>query len=205
MAATRPVPQWPALYNPGLEILNITNNSPEQPGGYYLERTEDVFKFTFFWTIIFYTPLFLLCGIYAFLNYTFPPSSTNERPRRASVAHKDSGTYELVSPSPTRSQHASPTGTGGGAGGATAPTAPSKLPRVNERRSRVAFAVIVLFVFLFATLAGAVVGSILLSLITTGLYRAGRFHMSTWIPFLLALIQALIGFLSIWPSIIEII
>ena len=40
MAATRPVPQWPALYNPGLEILNITNNSPEQPGGYYLERTE---------------------------------------------------------------------------------------------------------------------------------------------------------------------
>ncbi|KAH6916309.1 hypothetical protein BKA70DRAFT_483738 [Coprinopsis sp. MPI-PUGE-AT-0042] len=188
------VPQWPALYNPGVEILNITNNEPTQPEGEYLYRTGDVFRFTFYWTIIFYTPLFLACGFYAFWNYTFPPSPS-ERPRRLST-HKDSGTYELVAPSPTGMQHpASPPGA----------AAPSKLPRVNERRSRVAFAVIVLFVFLFATLAGAVVGSILLSLITTGLYRAGHFHMSTWIPFLLALIQALIGFLSIWPSIIEIV
>ena len=38
------------------------------------------------------------------------------------------------------------------------------------------------FVFLFATLAGAGVGSILLSLVTTWLSRAGRFNLARYAP-----------------------
>ncbi|KAG2011293.1 hypothetical protein CC2G_011434 [Coprinopsis cinerea AmutBmut pab1-1] len=186
--STNTVPPWPSLYNPGLEILNVNNREPTQPGGFYLYRGGDVFRFTFYWSLIFYTPFFLVCGAYAFWNYTFPPSS--RLPRRLSVS-RDSVAYQLVELSHTPTSPTTP--------------APTKLPRVNERRSRLAFAVIVLFIFLISSLGGSVLGSALLGFITTALYKAGGFHMSTWVPFLLALLQVLIGLLSIWPSIIEII
>ncbi|KAG2011294.1 hypothetical protein CC2G_011434 [Coprinopsis cinerea AmutBmut pab1-1] len=162
--STNTVPPWPSLYNPGLEILNVNNREPTQPGGFYLYRGGDVFRFTFYWSLIFYTPFFLVCGAYAFWNYTFPPSS--RLPRRLSVS-RDSVAYQLVELSHTPTSPTTP--------------APTKLPRVNERRSRLAFAVIVLFIFLISSLGGSVLGSALLGFITTALYKAGGFHMSTWV------------------------
>ncbi|TFK23216.1 hypothetical protein FA15DRAFT_621211 [Coprinopsis marcescibilis] len=194
MGSVYQTPGWPSLYNPGLEILNIEHSEPTQPGGAYLQHPSDVFRFTLYWTLIFNTPLSFICGAYAFWNYSFPPST---RPAGQSLSTNSYGksTYHLVPLTP-----ASPVTLNNW----EAP-APSKLPRINERRSRVAFAVIVLLAFLVFSLAGSVVASAVLGFAVTGLYRAGHFNISTWIPFLLAVLQAVIGLLSIWPSIIAIV
>jgi len=69
----------------------------------------------------------------------------------------------------------------------------------------VAFALIVLLTFLTLSVAGAVIGSAIMGFVTAGLFKAANFNMSTWIPFLLAVMQVVVGLLSIWPSIVEII
>ncbi|KAJ3525741.1 hypothetical protein NMY22_g10448 [Coprinellus aureogranulatus] len=158
-----------------------------------LTEAADVFRFTFYWTLILYTPFFLACGAYAFWNYTFPPSAT----RRARARRRDTVSYEMV---PTSSSYPAPSRY---TGSNISPT--TKLPKINEGRSRVTFATIVFFVFVVVSLAGSVLGSAVMGFVTFGLFKAGHFHMSTWIPFLLAVLQVLIGLLSVWPSIIEII
>jgi len=193
-------PSWPSLYNPGLEILNIQHNDPVQPGAHYLYRPHDVFRFTLYWTLIFYVPLFLLCGCYAFWNYAFPPSmhsfsktthGAGGKHYRARYHHKSIG-HLSSTPVPESIDLAPVRG-------------PKKPVKVNERRSRVTFALIVLFTFITLSLAGAVIGSAILGFVTAGLYHVARFHMSTWIPFLLSVMQVVIGLLSVWPAIIEII
>ncbi|KAF9525110.1 hypothetical protein CPB83DRAFT_819013 [Crepidotus variabilis] len=182
-------PSWPSLYNPGVEILHITHHPPTNPRGSYLYRAGDIFRFTLYWTLIFYIPLFLVCGFYAFWNYAFPPSPKDIREtNHASVASEHQMSPMLPITQRKRSVQQ-----------ITRPLKP------NERRSRVAFALIVLFTFLTLSLAGAVTGSAILGIVTYGLFKSANFHMSTWIPFLLAVMQVLIGLLSIWPSIIEII
>ncbi|KIY69603.1 hypothetical protein CYLTODRAFT_452474 [Cylindrobasidium torrendii FP15055 ss-10] len=75
--------------------------------------------------------------------------------------------------------------------------------RTNERRSRLTFAVIVTFVFLCTSLLAALVGATISSLIMLALFRSGNYHISTWIPFLAAIIQVLIGLMNSWPSVIN--
>ncbi|KXN87683.1 hypothetical protein AN958_08320 [Leucoagaricus sp. SymC.cos] len=177
-------PSWPSLYNPGLEILHIEHHAAVQPGGAYLYRADDIFRFTFYWTLIFYTPFFFACGLYAFFNYAIPPNRAHVplrilRSRRSRLLSGE--------PSPT------------------SPRSPLEAGNKNERRSRLTFGLLVFLTFLAVGLAGAVIGSAVLGFVVMGLYRAGDFNMSTWIPFLLAIIQVLVGLLSIWPSVIEII
>lgn len=52
-------------------------------------------------------------------------------------------------------------------------------PRVNPRRTRLTYALIVLFVFLATALIGATVGAAITGYILVGLFKAGGFHMST--------------------------
>ncbi|KAF8074546.1 hypothetical protein FPV67DRAFT_1649727 [Lyophyllum atratum] len=181
-------PPWPSLYNPDLEILNIQHRNATQPGGSYLYQAGDVFRFTLFWTIALYTPVFLVCGSYAFWNLNFPPS----RPSDQSYHEIASARSYPLSPLLSRSKPG-------------IPGRLSKLPRENERRSRLAFALLVLLTFLALSVVGAVVGSAVLGFTVFGLYKSGHFSMSTWIPFLLAVLQVLTGLLSMWPSIIDII
>lgn len=49
----------------------------------------------------------------------------------------------------------------------------------KERRSRLAFALLVLLTFLVLSVAGAVVGAAVLGFTVTGLYQAAEFNMST--------------------------
>ncbi|GLB43220.1 hypothetical protein LshimejAT787_1301210 [Lyophyllum shimeji] len=183
-----PAPKWPSLYNPGLEILHIEHRNATQPGGAYLYRAADVFRFTLFWTIALYTPVFVLCGTYAFWNLNFPPTPRSDQ----SYHDAASGRSYPMTPLPHFNKP-----------GVT--NRRSKLPKENERRSRLAFAFLVLFAFLSLSVAGAVVGSAVLGFTVFGLYASAHFNMSTWIPFLLAVMQVLTGLLSVWPSIIDII
>lgn len=46
------------------------------PFGTCVGRTyADIFRFTFYWFLVFYLPLFVLCGFLAFLNIAFAPST----------------------------------------------------------------------------------------------------------------------------------
>ncbi|KAF8159880.1 hypothetical protein B0H34DRAFT_655275 [Crassisporium funariophilum] len=179
-AARQNVPSWPSLYNPGLEILHIEHNAPVQPGAAYLYHAKDIFRFTLYWTLAFYTPIFLVCGAYAFWNYSFPPS-----PRLTGSQNVRDSAYQLSSMAskPELPNSAAPL------------IQPTKPPKTNERRSRVAFALIVLLTFLTSSVAGAVIASAISGFVAAGLYKAANFNMSTWIPFLLAVIQVVIGLL----------
>ena len=121
-----------------------------------------VFRFTLFWTLVFYTPVFVLCGAYAFCNLNFPPSPRSYPPYNGT---SDDASYELVQlPSPRpHSAH----------------LRPSKVPKEKERRSRLAFALLVFVTFMVLGVAGAVVGSAVLGFAAFGLYRAANFNMST--------------------------
>ncbi|KAJ3565220.1 hypothetical protein NP233_g7771 [Leucocoprinus birnbaumii] len=206
-------PPWPSLYNPGLEILHIEHRPGVSPGGAYLYSADDIFRFTFYWTLIFYMPFFFICGFYAFCNYTFPPNRPSSKISAQSsdqsfdqddsfdqeqVMPRNNNTYVPLQVLGSRRSQLN-----------TRATPVSRItmqpPKKNERRSRVTFAVLIFLVFLALGLAGAVIGSAVLGFAAMGLFRAGKFNMSTWIPFLLAVIQVLVGLLSIWPSIIEII
>lgn len=200
-------PSWPSLYNPGLEILHIDHDSPVQPGGAYLYRANgvhcidvrlqsidthepaDIFRFTFYWTLIFYTPFFFVCGFYAFCNYAFPPQHTpyqllslpSHQSRedsssidREHLAYGDEASayvplQPLHSPHSPLALRATP----------TSQRSTVKTHKKNERRSRVTLAILVLLIFLAFGLAGAVIGSAVLGFAVMGLYRAAHFNMST--------------------------
>ncbi|KAF4611271.1 hypothetical protein D9613_006623 [Agrocybe pediades] len=181
---------------------------------------DDIFRFTLYWTLIFYMPIFLLCGLYAFWNYASPPvprkMGSSSDLRRSRAGEEESYLLSPVTPrvgghdgggsssSPmdasrrNYTQSQSTTKAGGNSGS-------KPLMRAGERRSRVTFAIIVLLTFLSLGVAGAVIGSAITGFVTAALYKAGNFNMSTWIPFLLAVMQVVVGLLSVWPSIVEII
>ncbi|KAJ7780115.1 hypothetical protein DFH07DRAFT_793851 [Mycena maculata] len=182
-------PSWPSLYDPGIELLHIAHNDPVQPRGAYLTHPIDVFRFTLYWTLIFYTPIFLFCGLYAFLNLTFPPT------QRSNVARReisDDGVYPLtLLPYSPRD-------------GAAPLLRPPK-PKPNEGRSRTTFAILVFLTFATLSIAGAAIGSAIIGYILAGIYKLAKFNMSTWIPFLWSVISVLVGLLSVWPFVIDII
>ncbi|KAL0953675.1 hypothetical protein HGRIS_004873 [Hohenbuehelia grisea] len=173
-----PSPSWPSLYNPGIEILHIDHRDPIQPDGSYLTDANDVFRFTLYWNLVLHTPVFLACGLYAFFNLSFPPT------RRTAHEHSAESAIPMSPLSPDDRVRL------------LKPTKPAKQ---NERRSRLAFALLVLFSFTALGVAGAVIGSAVMGYVLAALFKAGKFHMSTWVPFLLVLIQLFVGLLSV-PS-----
>lgn len=140
-------------------------------------NSTDIFRFTLYWTLIFHLPFYAICGIYAFLNFAFPPS-------RRSIT-----TFPLE-PSPR------------------IPFSPGsnqteqwiKPPRPNARRSRLAFALLVILAFLFLSLTGAVMGAAVVGFVLAGVYKAGGFYMSTCVCCPCARsIQILIKFIKLGP------
>ncbi|KAK7031701.1 hypothetical protein R3P38DRAFT_2925227 [Favolaschia claudopus] len=187
-------PSWPSLYDPGLELLHITNRDPVQPGGSYLTHASDIFLFTLYWTLIFYTPIFLFCGLYAFFNLTFPPTRRPHTLPRLGREASDDAAYPLTSLRPY-----SPRDT-------TAPLLlrPPK-PKPNQGRSRTTFALLVLLAFLSLSLLGALISSAIVGFILAGVYKLAKFNLSTWIPFVWAMLSVTVGLLSVWPTVIDII
>ncbi|KAL4252900.1 TMEM170 family protein [Abortiporus biennis] len=232
-------PSWPSLYDIVIEIEPISHRDPIQPGGRYLHNANDIYIFTLYWTLIFYTPAFVFCGIYAFLNLTFPASRsdsniqkgkkearpllfTSSKNRARSRSHPNGQSPQLQNQThtqlTTRSSLSPDMGLGLSPTSHTHPHNPYsssrsqtprsggfQRPKQNEGRSRLTFALLVLTAFLFFGFAGAVVGSAVIGFTLAGLFKAGKFNMSTWIPFFGGLIQALVALLGLWPAVIDII
>ncbi|KAE9392307.1 hypothetical protein BT96DRAFT_967434 [Gymnopus androsaceus JB14] len=172
-------PSWPSLYNPRTELFFIQHHNPIQPGGFYLVHSQDVFRFTLYWTLVFYMPIFFLTS----------PSTHPRSPTSATHPF-------LLSPTSPTTGHIYPP--------LQTKQVRKKRPK-NARRSRATFALLVLFTFLLLSLIGAVVSSAIVGYILTGLYKAGGFFMSTWVPFLWAAISVMVGMLNVWPSVINLI
>ncbi|KAF5372210.1 hypothetical protein D9758_005088 [Tetrapyrgos nigripes] len=279
----------------------------------------DVFRFTLYWTFVFYIPFFVVCGLYAFFNLVFPPSKESVRSWSSNTYKRDDDNVDLdadvdeelarlrlhpdedhdhnhnydhnrdhgtdirlqpltgAASATTRARAGAstststkrpgpqtlrnlrflsassnwarnryqtirsdivpppslnladpdpqspplttgfPTSTFGAApasapvpssSSAPRPPVPASLlpphtphtppplrfaPKQNERRSRLTFGLLVLFVFLAASLLGAVISSAIIGFVIAGLYKAGGFYISTWVPFLYALIGVLVG------------
>ncbi|KAJ3804738.1 hypothetical protein EV368DRAFT_45612 [Lentinula lateritia] len=185
-------PSWPSLYNPRSELFDIQRHNPIQPGGFYLVNSQDVFRFTLYWTLVFYIPVFVLFGLYAFFNLTFPPHTN----RKIAIHSKPYISYSEPSFSLIVRNSSKPLNT-------NEVTKANKSK--NAARSRITFALLVFFGFLILSLIGAVVSSAIVGYILTGLYKAGKFYMSTWVPFLWAAISVMVGMLNVWPSVINMI
>ncbi|KAJ3915784.1 hypothetical protein F5877DRAFT_47898 [Lentinula edodes] len=193
-------PSWPSLYNPRSELFDIQRHNPIQPGGFYLVNSQDVFRFTLYWTLVFYIPVFVLFGLYAFFNLTFPPHTNreiafgilhDEEDDAMDDDEEEEDEDEEAYPMSPMSSDPHP------------PRHPNKSK--NAARSRITFALLVFFGFLILSLIGAVVSSAIVGYILTGLYKAGKFYMSTWVPFLWAAISVMVGMLNVWPSVINLI
>ena len=133
--------------------------------------------------MIFYTPSFMLCGLYAFANLTFTPESRLRRflllaPPRYRYSALPTNTRHGIPLAPI---HRSPTPSHLHDDSHTIGTHASGKPRarLNERRSRLTFALIVLFAFAVCAVGGAVVGSAILAYIMAGVFKAAKYHMST--------------------------
>lgn len=141
----------------------------------------DIYRFTLYWTLLFYIPLFVLGGIYAFLNLTFPPSRSRRKSHKTRpqfpVFQYDSPSYAALPTNPDIPMQRF--GSSLSPEPESRPNAPKPRQRLNERRSRLTFALIVLFLFLFFAVAGAVVGSAIVGYVLAGLFKAAHYNMST--------------------------
>jgi len=76
------VPPFPSLYNPTRELSSSYDDQGRTNGAYYLYYSKDIYRFTLYWTLILYVPIFALCGLYGFVVHV--ASKYRNRRRRVS-------------------------------------------------------------------------------------------------------------------------
>jgi len=134
-------PSFPCLYNPRAEFTRV-NSSTLVPGTCYLYYSNDVWRFTLYWTLICYSITFLLTGTWAFI--------------------------------------------------------------VFSKKSVLLAALIPLSFGFFAGLFG-LIGSSIIGFVLAAVYSVGYFSMSTWVPFLWALVQTMVAIMGSYSTAISII
>jgi len=167
-----------------------------------------VFRFTFFWTLIFNSLLFLITGGIASFNIIFPSrrrdkhgdtltSSTQKHmPQAAPRSHPMiplTPVASAQSPDLLVSHPETPE--------TKQPGAPP--PRKNMHRSRLTYAIFTLLVFLATAVAASFVESAVVGYVLWAVFNAGDFNISTWLPPVWALIIASSVVLGAFPSVID--
>ncbi|OCF34346.1 hypothetical protein I316_03860 [Kwoniella heveanensis BCC8398] len=190
-------PSFPSLYIP-------TIDSTIEQRGIFLYEAEAIWHFTLYWTMALLCGLFLICALFAsatmILNLTVyrpPPGDPPDYPSRSKLA-----THHLAS---TSARNNLESGSRSGAGTAKPPPIIRKNLRKRRKKRPPLWPVLILpavSVFVAAVIAlisGTVVGFAL-----AAIYSAGGFSMSTWVPFLWALIQVLVLIISSYSTLTSI-
>ncbi|KAI0048771.1 hypothetical protein FA95DRAFT_1009112 [Auriscalpium vulgare] len=199
MSVHVPTPKWPSLYDPLIEFHNWQHHEPIQPKGHYIYKANDVFRYTFYWTLIFHAPFFLFSGALAFFNIVYPahrPALTHAKapstpsppiPLTPLSAARSPDLLLAHSPRPDADADAQ------------RPTAP---PR-NVHRSRLTLALLTLTVFLVAAVGTALIESVVVGYLLVAVFRAGHFNISTLVPPIWALIITSAEVLGVFPTVID--
>ncbi|CAD6579754.1 MAG: hypothetical protein TREMPRED_002560, partial [Tremellales sp. Tagirdzhanova-0007] len=170
-------PSFPSLYIPTL-------SSSRELSGIYLYEAEAIWRFTFYWTLLMLCGIFLICSLFA--AFTILLSLT---------VHRTSS-----QPIPTPSSQFTDN-----------PIRPDSLghkrpmqPRLKRKRPPL-WPVLLLPLLMtsvaavIALVTGTVVGFAL-----AAVYAAGGFSLSTWVPFLWALIQVIVLIISSYSTLTSI-
>ena len=162
---------WPSLYNPAKEILHIVHRPPTQQGAHYLyhphgECLQVQQTFTHFlihlvseiFRFTLYWTLIFSLPLY-FLCGIFAFFNITFPPHRHStpLSNQERGyenTIHRITP-----------------------------PKPNKGRSRLTFAILVLFSFLTLSLLNAVIGAAVVGYVLAGLFQAAKYNMSTCVSY----------------------
>ncbi|KAI0034369.1 hypothetical protein K488DRAFT_13811, partial [Vararia minispora EC-137] len=157
----------------------------------------DVFKFMFYWMLVFYAPLFIFSGALAVFNIISPPKRYPFVDIEPDVTHLRTPTGQInttSSPIPmtpiTSYRSPDPLLLSSSLNlPLVPPSRPDGLlfPLRNVRRTRATYALIVLLLFLLGIVVSALLESLIVGYIVVGVYEAGGFFISTWVPFVWAL------------------
>ncbi|KAH9066566.1 hypothetical protein EDB87DRAFT_1586850 [Lactarius vividus] len=202
-----PTPTWPSLYDPLIEFHDLEHHAPIQPGGRYLTQAGDVFRFTFYWTLIFNSLFFLITGGIATFNIIFPSrrdkhGDTTAPPGQKHTPQAAPHSHSMIPLTPVASAQ-SPDLLLSHPGPAEIMQPGAPQPRKNVHRSRLTYAIFTLFVFLVTAVGASFVESAVVGYVLWAVYTAGDFNISTWLPPVWALIIASSVLLGAFPSVID--
>ena len=145
----------------------------------------DIFRFTLYWTLIFHIPPYILVGIYAFLNVLFPPTRRQvadwaEKGNDADDAGRGGEHIPLESLHPHDAAHDMPAFQRSSMPSLHHGDGPRESrPRLNVRRTRLTFALVIFFSFVLLSIFSAVAGAAIMGFVIAGVYKAGGFWVST--------------------------
>ncbi|KAK8849784.1 hypothetical protein IAR55_005120 [Kwoniella newhampshirensis] len=189
-------PSFPSLYIP-------TIHSTIEQRGVFLYEAEAIWHFTLYWTILLLGSLFLICSLLASFTLLLSITVFRPHPRSHSTDRKTSLNFLPLG--------ADAVSSGGIPPSISAPTSSktqSPLAKNSERRKRKRPPLWPIFLLpvvsvsvaaVIAVITGTVVGFAL-----AAIYSAGGFSMSTWVPFLWALIQVLVLIISSYSTLTSI-
>ncbi|ODN84957.1 hypothetical protein L202_00801 [Cryptococcus amylolentus CBS 6039] len=200
-------PQWPSLYIPTLDSTNDQR-------GIFLYEAEAIWRFTLYWTLLLLCSLFLLCSTLAsftlLLSLTVfrpssskplnpPPSDNPAQPAEAKLHSSSSTTSDNPVSDPN---NATPLRSRDSAH--PAPPKPKILERAKRKRPPL-WPVLILPLVATALAAGvALVTGTVVGFALAAVYSAAGFSMSTWVPFLWALVIALVLIISSYSTLTSI-
>jgi len=178
-----PTPTWPSLYDPLIEFHDLEHHAPIQPGGRYLTHAGDVFRFTFYWTLIFNSLFFLITGGIASFNIIFPARRDKHGGALASTTQKHTPqaaprSHPMIPLTPVASAQ-SPDLLLSHPGSAESKQARASQPRKNVHRSRLTYAIFTLFVFMATVVGASFVEGAVVGYVIWAVYTAGGFNIST--------------------------
>ncbi|WOO82165.1 putative protein [Vanrija pseudolonga] len=178
------VPRFPSLYAPSIA-------STIQQRGYFLHNAEAIWRFTFYWTLILFLGTFLACAALASANIIL------SRAVFAPGHEKDKGGDEV---------EMRPVSSGGGLFARAASAASSVVRRRQRTRRRPPLYLVLIIPLLMGAIAAfvALVSGTVVGFALAAVYSSGGFSMSTWVPFMWALIQVVVLIISSYSSLTRI-
>ncbi|KAL1412565.1 hypothetical protein Q8F55_000312 [Vanrija albida] len=174
------VPKFPSLYNPSI-------SSTIQQRGYFLHNAEAIWRFTFYWTLILLLGTFLACAALASANIVLS---------RTLFAPRKDDEMELL---PRRGL----VGAISRAASAASSIARGRRHRARRRPPLYLVLIIPLLMGVIAAFVALVSGTVV-GFALAAVYSSGGFSMSTWVPFMWALIQVVVLIISSYSSLTRI-